>query len=107
MSHSAHVLRSLHKPRIKFRRIIDNLQCFVTSLGKFVSSLCTLEELLIFLRWKEGRERTKMSNMGKMKGIETSVSFLSIKNIIYFIFTSSPAMVSFLLLVTSGAFDII
>lgn len=48
-----------------------------------------------------------MSNMGKMQGIETALSFLSSENIIYFTFNSSPAMISLLLLVTSGAFDII
>lgn len=97
MSHSAPVLRSPYKPQIKFCRIKDNLQDFVTSLGKFVYSLCTLEELLIFLRWKVGMERAKMSNIGKIKGIDSTLSFLPSKNIIYFIFISFPFMVSFLL----------
>lgn len=90
MSHSAQVLRSPYKPQIKFCRIKDNLQDFVTSLGKFICSLRTLEELLIFLKWKEGGENAKISNIGKI----TALSVLSSKNIIYFIFISFHVMVS-------------
>lgn len=63
MCHSDQVLRSFYKPQIKFSGIKDNLQGFVTSLGKFVLFVCRKSCLYFSGGKKEGKVK-KMLNMG-------------------------------------------